>query len=328
MEIARREALLKLMTAAAALPLSSNAWSQSGTWPSRPITLVVPVPAGGMVDSLARTLGQQISESLGQPVVIDNRPGANTMIATDYVARAPGDGYTLLLNLTVLVQNPLLYQKVNYDPFKDFAPVSRLGDNIAVFAVAPGIPAKTLPEFIALAKRRSTPFTYGSSGVGSASHMYGEMFAQAAGIQMLHVPYKGEAPLLPDLIAGRIDAGFVSGLSARQYGDDGRIRLLAISGRKRASGLPEIKTFGELGVSGIDAEAWVGVVAPARTPQAVVDRLSVEFAKAVAVPATRDKIISFGMEPVGGTPADFASYMRKSSDDWARIVQRTNIRLD
>ena len=327
MNTTRRHALQRL-AATAVLPLAPAAWAQAAPWPSKPITLVVPVPAGGMVDALARALGQQLGDALGQSVIIDNRPGANTMIGTDYVARAPGDGYTLLLNITVLVQNPLLYQKVNYDPFKDFAPVSRIGENIAVFAVAPGVAAKTFPEFVALAKARAEPITYGSSGMGSASHIYGEMLAQSTGIKMIHVPYKGEAPLIPDLISGRIDAGFISGLAAHQYGTDGRVRLLALSGKKRSTGLPQLKTFSELGVAGIDAEGWVGLVAPAKTPKAVVDRLSAELAKAIAVPAMREKIISFGMEPVGGTPEEFAGLMRKSSDDWARIIQRTHIHLD
>lgn len=295
-------------------------------FPSKTIRLVIPFPAGGQTDVLARMLGQRLSERLGQPVIVESKPGANSMIAIEAVARSPGDGHTLLIAGTTFAINPLQYRKVPYDPFKDFVPVVRLGDNVAVYAISMQSPAKTLKEFLALAK--SLSMTYGTPGAGSTTHMYGEILSQNAGVKLVHVPYKGDASMLPDLISDRVNSGFISGLAGAQFSKEGKLRMIAVTGKSRAPSLPDLPTFGEQGVPGMDAEGWVGLFAPAGTPKPVVDRLASEFDMALKDPVIREKATAIGLIPIGGTSDEFAANLRKTYDDWSRIVKNTNVRMD
>lgn len=268
-------------------------------WPSKPVTIVVPTPPGGMLDALARLLAQRLAEPLSQPVVVDNRAGASTMVATHAVARAPADGHTLLLNVTQLVQNPLLYKKPGYDAFKDFAPVIRIGAAVTVLSGAPDAPVKDLKELVAKAKANPTPLSYGTQGIGSSHHIYTEILGRQTGLKLNHVPYRGEAPMLPDLMAGRLNLGWLSGMSALQYASEGKVKLLAATGRKRPVALPDVPTFAELGYTGLDSEGWVGILAPAGTPKPVIDRLSKELDHIIALPAVRERLVSFGIDPTG-----------------------------
>lgn len=320
MAFTRRETLAFL----GAMPFAAAA---QGNYPNKTVRIVIPVPAGGQTDILARMLGQKIGDALGQSVIVESKPGASTMIASEAVARSAGDGYTLLLTLTQLVQNPLLMPKVNYDVFKDFAPVIRVAESTAILCVSPDLPAKSVQEFVALGKSRKEPLSYGSNGHGSTAHIYTEMFTRQTSLTLTHAPYKGEAQMIPDLVSGRLNAGWLSGMSAAQFGKENKVRILATTGRRRLTSLPNVPTFDELGYKGMDADGWIGIFAPSGTPKAIVDRLSTELDKAIATPEVRDRIVSFGLEPSGGTAADFTAVVRRSYDQWSNIIKTTNIQL-
>ncbi|RDI17774.1 Bug family tripartite tricarboxylate transporter substrate binding protein [Pseudacidovorax intermedius] len=322
MSISRRQTLALLGTA----PFAAGVHAQS-KFPDRPIKLIVPYPPGGQTDAVARLFAQKVEGVLGQPVVVDNRPGANSMIGSEAVARAPADGYTLLFNMTALVTNPLLLPQVNYDPFRDFAPVARCYEITGIWAVPPQGP-RTLAEFMQRAREAPKPLSFGTAGHASTSHYFGEIISRAGGFSLNHVPYKGEAPILPDLMSGRLDAGVVSGYSAMQFAGDGRIRVLATTGAQRIPSLPQLPTFQELGIGGLTAESFAGVFAPAKTPPAVVDRLADAFTRAGALPDVRERIAAFGLQPPTPiTPTQFAAVMRKAYDEWAAIKSTSAIQL-
>ena len=321
MPISRRQTLALLGIA----PFAAGA--QAPAFPDRPIKLIVPYPPGGQTDAVARMFAQKVEGLLGQPVVVDNRPGANSMIGSEAVARAPADGYTLLFNMTALVTNPLLLPQVNYDPFRDFVPVARCYEITGIWAV-PGQGPRTLAEFMQRAREAPKPLSFGTTGHASTSHYFGEIISRAGGFSLNHVPYKGEAPIIPDLIAGRLDAGVVSGYSAMQFAADGRIRVLATTGARRIPSLPDLPTFQELGIGGLTAESFAGVFAPAKTPQPVVDRLADAFGRAGAMPDVRERIAGFGLQPPTPiTPTQFAVVMRKAYDEWAGIKSKSAIQL-
>ncbi|WP_295381294.1 tripartite tricarboxylate transporter substrate binding protein [uncultured Pseudacidovorax sp.] len=321
MPISRRQTLALLGIA----PFAARA--QAPAFPDRPIKLIVPYPPGGQTDAVARLFAQKVEGLLGQPVVVDNRPGANSMIGSEAVARAPADGYTLLFNMTALVTNPLLLPQVNYDPFRDFVPVARCYEITGIWAV-PGQGPRTLAEFMQRAREAPQPLSFGTTGHASTSHYFGEIISRAGGFSLNHVPYKGEAPIIPDLIAGRLDAGVVSGYSAMQFAPDGRIRVLATTGARRIPSLPDLPTFQELGIGGLTAESFAGVFAPAKTPQPVVDRLADAFGRAGAMPDVRERIAGFGLQPPTPiTPTQFAAVMRKAYDEWAGIKGKSAIQL-
>jgi len=320
----RRAALTALLSVSAAPSLLA----QEAPWPSRPITLVLPFPAGGQTDAVARNLARALEASLGQPVVVDNRPGANSLIGTNFVARAAPDGYTLLLNMTALVTNPILLPNVTYDAFKDFAPIYRLYEIPAVWAVPPG-KAQTLDQFIKQAQASKLPLNFATTGHASSSHYFGEIFARGAGIQLNHVPYKGETPLLPDLVSGRIDAAVVSSASAVQFGKDGRIRPLAVSGKNRWKALPDQPTFVELGIPGMTTETYCGIFAPTRTPQPVIDKLNAAISRIASTTEFQNQMIATGLEVAPPlTPTQFAALMRKSHEEWTAIKKESAIKLD
>lgn len=321
MTTSRRSALALLAT----LPLTAKSFAQ-GRYPTQPIKLVVPVPAGGQTDVFARLIAQRAEKALGQPIVVDNRAGANTLIATEYVAKQPADGYTLLFNITNIVQNAILLPKVNYDPFTDFEPICNCYSLAGIFAVPTSGP-KTLNEFLQKARTRET--FYATPGHASSLHFFGEQLARAAGATMTHVPYKGEVPLVPDLVAGRIDAGFMSSFTALQYEREGKLRSLATTGLRRLKGMPELPTFQEQGVAGLAAGTFGGFFAPAKTPADIIQRLNTVLMDAATQPDLRGRMVVAGLDPAQpNTPAQFTALMRQAHKEWSDIRRNSAIRLE
>lgn len=313
-----------LTLALAALPMFAAAQA----WPSKPIKLILPFPAGGQTDAVVRYYAQKAEVTLGQSIVVENKPGVNSVIGTQEVARAPSDGYTLLFNMTAIVSNPVLIPaSVKYDALQDFAPIQRTYELYAVLAVPASSPYKTLAEFVAAAKASPQPFTYGTTGHASSSHYFVEMLAKQAGLTMVHVPYKGEAPLLPDLISGRVQAGIVSGASIKQFAGANGVRPLAISGNKRLALLPDVPTFKELGYEGIGNESFAGFFAPAGTPKAIVDKLNQEFNRISALPETRERLAPLVLEPApASTPEQFLGVMKSAHAEWVNNSKQVDLK--
>jgi tripartite-type tricarboxylate transporter receptor subunit TctC len=324
MNMNRRQAI----AATAALGVAGHSWSQTAPWPTKPITFVVPYPAGGTIDAAARLLARNLEPILKQTVVVDNRAGANTLIATSSVARAPADGYTFLINTSILVSNPLVMPSATYNAFTDFIPVARQYD-WAVAWVVPASSSQTLEQFVAQAKAATNPISFGSPGHGSASHFYAEMFAKAAGIKLTHVPYRGEAPIVPDILEARLDAAMVTIGFAQEHGREGKIRPLAASGARRPRAMPNLPTFVELGIPGLTTESYVGLFAPAKTPQDIVNRMNAAV-NAVSATAEYQKQLSgyaFELTPAL-SPEQFAAVVRKSHDEWVAIKAKTAIQIN
>lgn len=323
----RRTALVELCAAIGAAAFPEAVLAQPQGWPDRPLRLIVPVPPGGLADILARSLALRLGETLGQTVIVENKPGAGSLIGTDYVLKQPADGYTMLLTWTAIVQNPLLLPNAHYDPVKDFAPVARLGGISAVFVVGSHVNASNLKEFISVAKGPKA-MTYGVPGIGSAAHFYGEIMSRTLGLNMSHVPYKGDADMVPDLLTQRVDAAFVQALSVDQHAKQGKVKVLAVSGPKRINLMPSVPTFEEQGVSGLDDDRWFGIFMRAGTPQTIVDRISAETEKWVALPATQERMRSAAMDPGAMNATDFTAAVAKSQQQWRDIVKRVPIKLN
>jgi len=298
------------------------------TYPSRPIRLVVPFPPGGPTDVLARIVAPRLAERLGQPVVIDNKPGASGMVGADAVAKAAPDGHTLLVNASIHVINPSLYPKQPYDAIADFAAVSNLADVPLVLAVNPKVPAQSVKELVALARSAKTTLAFASAGNATSQHLSGEAFKVAAGIDMLHVPYKGSAPALTDLIGGQVQLMFDSLPSSMPFVRSGAIRALAVTTPRRSSALPEVPTVAEAGYPGFSMSTWYGVWAPAGTPGAVVQRLSGDIAAIVRLPDVRAQFEKLGAEPVGNTAAEFAAFTKAELVKWAAIVKQSGAKVE
>ena len=303
--------------------------AQAQAYPSKPIRFVVPYPAGGPLDTVARLLGQRVSESTHQPVIVDNKPGAGGNIGADAVAKAAPDGYTILMGAVAThAINPTLYAGIPYDPVKDFLPVTQIASTPNVLVVNPGVPAASVREFIAYAKANPGKLNFGSGSTGSAGHLAGELFKTMAGIDMTHVPYKGAAPAMNDLIGGQIQLMFDNLSSSLAQMRAGKVRALAVTTARRSSLAPELPTIAESGLPGFDISTWFGVFVPAHTPGEVVDRLHGEFTKALAAPEIREKMLNLGAEPVGSTPAEFAAYIRSEGDKYARVIRASGARAD
>ncbi|AJG24896.1 tripartite tricarboxylate transporter substrate binding protein [Cupriavidus basilensis] len=303
--------------------------SAFAAYPDKPVRLVVPFPPGGATDLLAREVSHALSVRLGQSVVIENRPGAGGNIAAVAVARAPADGYTLLFGtFGSLAVNKSLYDKPGYDPLKDFAPVASVAYLPNVLVVHPSVPARNVAELLALARREPGKLTYGSFGNGSSSHLAGELFTHMAGVRIDHVPYKGSAPAMTDLIGGRLTMMFDSISTALPYVRDGRVRALAVTTAKPSEQLPGVPTLAAAGVPGYELTAWFGVVAPANTPAAIVDRLNAEIVASLAQPELAARLASQGTVPFPSTPAQFGTYMRTQYQKWDGLIKSANIHLD
>ena len=297
-------------------------------YPVRPIRLVVPFPPGGPTDVLARIVATRLGERLGQPVVIDNKPGASGMIGADMVAKSTPDGYTLLANASIHVINPSLYAKTAYDAIADFAPVSNLADVPLVLAVNPKVAARSVAELVTLAKSSKPALAFASAGNATSQHLSGEAFKIAAGIDMLHVPYKGSAPALTDLVGGQVQLMFDSLPSAMPHLKAGTLRPLAVTTLERSAALPEVPTLVEGGYPGYAISTWYGVWAPVGTPAAVVQRVSREIAAIVRLPEVRQQFAGLGAEPVGNTPEEFAAFTKAELAKWAGIVKRSGAKVD
>jgi tripartite-type tricarboxylate transporter receptor subunit TctC len=302
------------------------AWA---AFPDKPIRLVVPFPAGGAADVMARGMAQRWGAELGQTIVIDNRGGAGGTPAAEAVAKAAPDGYTLFFaTMGTQAINPALYPKLRYDPIKDFAPVSLTHITPRVLVVGPSVAAKSIAELISLAKGQPGGLTYGSAGNGSSSHLSGALFESMAGVNLLHVPYKGSAPLLVDVLAGRVDMTFDSYTVYEEHIKSGRVRALGVTSKGRMGALAQVPTIAEAGLAGYDVSNWLGVLAPAGTPAEVISSLHVALGRAMATPALRQQLVALGIEPTFGTPEEFSALMRAELPKWAAIVKRSGATID
>jgi tripartite-type tricarboxylate transporter receptor subunit TctC len=308
-----------------AVAFSANAQ----TYPSRPIRFVVPYPAGGPLDTVARLLAQKVSESVKQPVIVDNKPGAGGNIGAADVAKAPPDGYTLLMGAVAThAINPTLYASIPYDPIRDFTPIMQVASTPNVLVVNPSIPASTVKEFIAYAKANPNKLNFGSGSTGSAGHLAGELFKTMAGVEMTHIPYKGAAPAMTDLIGGQIQLMFDNLASSLAQVRAGKVKAIAVTTAKRTALAPDLPTIAESGLPGFDISTWFGIFAPGGIPKDVAARLHEEFARALAQPDVREKMLNLGAEPVGSTPEQFAAYIKAEADKYAGVIRASGAKAD
>ena len=313
----------------AVLPPPAHAAEPAPAYPSKPVRLVVPFTPGGSTDILARAVGQKLSESWGQPVVVDNRPGAGGIIGMETVAKAAPDGYTLVMgHIGTLAANPALYKTLPYDPVKDFAPVTLIARVPNVLVVGPAVPSRSVAELIALAKAKPGKLDYGSGGNGSAAHLATEYFKLKAGVDLQHIPYKGTAPALQDLLGGQI-ALMITGLPpVLPHVKAGKLRILGVASAQRLRQFPEIPTIAESGVPGFEATQWYGILAPAATPKEIVAKLNREFVKALRDPAVGEKLAGEGADPVGDTPGEFAAFIASEIDLWGKVIRATGAKAE
>lgn len=319
--MSRTRIAVALFATIAALPAAL-----AQTYPNRTIRLVVPSSPGGGTDITGRIVAHKLTEQLGQQVVVDNRAGAGTIIGNEIVAKAAPDGYTLLMGLSTLAINPSMYAKLPYDALKDFAPVSLAVLSPNILTVHPSVPTKTVKEFIALAKARPGSITYGSAGLGTSPHLSGELLKVLAKIDIVHVPYKGSGQSVIGLLAGEIGANFPSVPTAIPHIKAGKLRGLGVTTAKRTQALPEVPSIAEAGVPGYEATQWFGVLAPAGTPRAIIDRLHQEMVKLLRAPDVRERLIADGTEPVGNTPEEFAAYIKSETDKWTKVIKAAGIK--
>ncbi|MFL6571271.1 MAG: Bug family tripartite tricarboxylate transporter substrate binding protein [Burkholderiales bacterium] len=317
---------MKILVACLMMALSPAAWTQSD-YPNHPIRLVVTVPPGGAADFIARLLGAKLAESLGQPVLVENRAGAGGTIAADSVAKAPADGYTLLQNsITTHGVGPHLYAKLPYDPVKDFAAVTGLALLPLIMAINAELPVRNVDDLIRFSKSNSLNFA--SSGNGGAPHMAAELFKSETGASITHVPYKGSGPAVADLVGGRVQIMFDAAPSLIQHVKSGKLRVLAAASAQRNRLLPEVPTFAELGYPKVAVSLWYGLLAPAGTPRPVIERLNRETSKVLESADVRDKLLAQGAQPMPGSPEVFANFMQEESAKWAPVVKQAGVKLD
>jgi putative tricarboxylic transport membrane protein len=318
----------------AALALALAAQCLAGTvlaadYPSKAIKLVVPYAPGGGADSVARIVARKVSEDIGQPIVIENKGGAGSIVGTEVVAKAEPDGYTLLLGQSGPISiNPAVYKNLPYDPVKDFTPVTMTTAYPYILVVNSELPAKSLQEFVALAKSKPGAMNYGSTGVGAANHLVAELFNSKAGIKMTHVPYRGTALAVGDLLAGQLTMVFGDPISVLPHIKSGKLRALAVTSLERSPIAPEVPTVAESGYPGFEALAWHGILAPARTPPAIVRKLSEEIAKALGDPETKALLVNQAMQTVGSTPEEFAAFIQKDIAIWKAVAATANVTVE
>ncbi len=308
-----------------AVAVSPPLLAQPAGYPSKPIRFLVGFTPGGTNDIVARALAIKLTESMGQTVVVENRPGANTAIATELCARAVPDGHTILINSQGHATNPAL-TKLSFDPVGDFAFISLLAEAQQLVVVHPSFPPKTVREFIAFSKQRPGQINYASSGTGTTIHLSAELFQFMTGIKWVHIPYKGGAPAVMDMLAGQTSLMFGSMPTVIQFARNGKLRAIAVTGAKRAPATPDIPTVAESGVPGYEVTAWYGVSAPAKTPPAVVERLNSEMLRALKLPDVREQLKSQGADPVGSTPAQYTAFMQNEISKWAKVIAAAGIK--
>jgi tripartite-type tricarboxylate transporter receptor subunit TctC len=303
--------------------------AQAADYPTRPVSLLVAFTPGGPSDVLSRIVGRKLEQLLGQPFIIENRPGAGGNIAAEQEAHAAPDGHTLLMgNNSILATNAALYKSIGFDPERDFIPISLIGSQANILVVNPSVPARTMAELIALAKANPGKLNFASSGFGAAAHLAGELFKTEAKINITHVPYKGAAPALQDLIGGHVQMMFATAASVVPQIKDGKVRALAVTTLKRTAVLPEIATVDELGLKGFDATTWHGLVAPARTPKEVIATLHRATVAALADPGVKKALGDLGVDIVGSTPEEFAAYIKSEIPKWTAIVKASGATLE
>jgi len=307
--------------------VSLSAYAQP--FPSKPVRLIVPFPPGGAVDYYARAVQNRLQETLGQPILIENRSGAGGMVGADLVVKAAPDGYTLLVgNIASLAMNVGLYSKMTYDPRKDLTPIIRTVAVNYVMTVHPSVPARSVKEFIDHAKANPGKLSYGSAGSGSAPHLATELLKQRAGIDMLHVPFKGGGPMVADLLGGQIHIVIADQANLMPHVKAGKLRALAVGTLERSASYPDIPTIAESGFPGFEARAWQGIAGPANLPADIVTQLNAAFAKAMAFPEVHQRLLDGGLDPITGTPEAFAAFIRSEIDKWSRVAKDVGARVD
>ncbi|HEY8579712.1 MAG TPA: tripartite tricarboxylate transporter substrate binding protein [Beijerinckiaceae bacterium] len=321
----KRPILALALATLAALGASPARAQQPSAWPDRPIRVIVPFAAGGAVDALARVVGAKLQESLKQPVIVENRPGAGGNIATDAVAKAAPDGYTMLLTTNGHAISPSLYKSLPFDPIGDFAPVTQVISSSLLLVANPKLPAKTLPELLALARQKPGALNYGSTGVGNPLHLTMEMLKREAKVDILMVPFRGDAPLNQALVQGDVEMAVVPLSTARPQVEAGTLRAIAVTGEKRSPAMPDVPTVAEQGVPGFASSSWQGLFYPAKTPREIVVRVQQEVAKAMQDPDVLKRLSAFGVDPVASTPDAFAAKVKSDVAAFAKIVEQAKI---
>ena len=330
MKVLFRIAFVFAAAVAQAPVIAQPASTGSGqAYPAKAVRMIVGFPAGGTSDIMARLTGQKLSEAWGQTFIIDNRPGAGGNIGTELVAKSAPDGYTLLVSPgSTLTSNPAVYSKVPFDTVRDFAPVTIIAGVPNALVVHPSVPVKNLKDLIALAKSRPGQLAYASTGAGQSTHLSAELLKLSAGINMIHVPYKGSAPALTDVVAGQVSVMFDNLPSVLPFIKSARLKPLAVSSATRSRALPELPTVAESGLAGFDVTVWFAVLAPAATPREIVNRLNTEIVKAIKTQDMRERLAQQGADPVGNTPEDFAAVIKRDLAKWAKVVKDAGIKLD
>lgn len=314
------------VVAAAALPFAQA--SAQGAYPSGPIRIVVPYPAGGATDVLARLIATEMQQSWSNPVIVDNKPGASGNIGGTFVAKAPADGHTVLMGITAIIQLPALVPKMPFDPLKDLIPITEVARSNSFLVVPTDSIASNLRQWVAITKTNPRRYSYGSFGNGTSSHIQGELLKLQTGADITHVPYKGSAPLITDLLGGQLASAFVDSASLAPHLKGGRVRVLASTGPRRSRLLPDVPTFQELGFKDFEPLGWFGMFMPAGTPRPIVDKFSGEAARILKTPAATARVEGLGLGPVGNTPAEFASTVKNDAALYARIIKAANIRME
>jgi tripartite-type tricarboxylate transporter receptor subunit TctC len=318
-----------MISALTALVTAASPALQAQAFPAKPLRLILPYPPGGGSDTIARPFARKMAENTGQQVIVDNRGGAGGNIGMEAAARAAPDGYTFVLGLTAqLAVNPGLYPKLPYDPVKDFEPITMLANGAYLLVAHPSLPAKTMRDVIAIAKKRPGEILYASSGNGSGAHLATELLNTMTGIRLVHVPYKGGGPALVDTISGQTQLLFATPIASTGHIQAGRLRAIAVSTTKRVSSMPQVPTASESGVPGFDAGVWYAMLAPRGTPRDIINRLNEEFRKVLADPGIREFLTKSGVDPEGGTPEELAKYLRSEIAKWARVIKQANIKMD
>ena len=319
---------MKLLFVAAAMLFASAAGAQDARYPAKPIKLMVGYTPGGATDIIARTIAAKLQDSLGQTVLVENKPGATSNIASEAVAKAAPDGYTLLMGTIANATNMTIYKTPGYDTLRDFVHITQTMSAPSVLAVHPSVPARTLRELIALAKAQPGKLTYASSGNGGSPHLAGEMLKLRAGIDIVHVPYKGATPGMTDLLGGQVTMSFQTALSAIPHLQSGKLNVIAVAAHRRMSLLPNVPTMAEAGMADFEVSSWNGLFAPAKTPPDIVARLHQATVKALALPDVREKLAAQGAEAVGQSPEEFRAYIRNEIDKWGRVIRESGAKVE
>ena len=321
-----RRTFLHLAAGAAALPVASRI-ARAQAYPARPVRIIVGFAAGGSADILARSIGQWLSERLGQPFVVDNRPGAGTTIGTEAVVKAPPDGYTLLLLPSAAVTSALLYDNLNFNLIRDIAPVASISREPQILALHPSVPANTISEFIAYAKANPGKISIASGGSGTPAHIAGELFKLMTGVSLVHVPYRGAAPAVTDLIGGHVQVMFVAMASGIEYVRAGKLRSLAVTTAMRSEALPEVPVMGD-SVAGYESSVWYGIGAPSHTPPEIIATLNAEINAALANSTIKARLANLGNTPLVGSAADFGKLIADETEKWGKVIRAVNIKAE